>query len=101
VHVAVQDVRRWRPMDVQLLIVLSCLHEVWARIDELELTVVDMATWLECAWEKLTYVVGVMAHDGNSDLYMLKLMALKRDETNELVKNMCMVLKGVVQRAEA
>ena len=42
-----------------------------------------------------------MAHDGNSDSYALKLTALERDETNELVKNVCAVLKGVVQRAEA
>ena len=29
--------------------------------------------------EKLTYVVGVMAHDGNSDSYALKLTALERE----------------------
>jgi hypothetical protein len=28
-----------------------------------------------------------------------KLMALERDETDELVKNVCDVLKGVVQQA--
>ncbi len=39
--------------------------------------VADVAIQSECACEKLTYVAGVMAHDGNSDSYVLKLMALE------------------------
>jgi hypothetical protein len=107
VHVVAQDARRWRPTDAQLLIALSRLHEARARIDELELAVADAATQSERAREKLTYVAGVTAaHDGHSDSYArfeqeLKLTALEREETNELVKNVCAVLKGVVQRAEA
>jgi hypothetical protein len=77
VHVVAQDARRWPPTDAQLLIALSRLHEARARIDELELAVADMATQSERAREKLTYVTGVMAHDGNSDSYALKLTALE------------------------
>ncbi len=77
VHMVVQDAQQWQLMDVQLLIVLSCLHEAQAQINELELVVADAAMQSECAHEKLTYVAGVMAHDSNLDLYVLKLMALK------------------------
>ena len=59
-HVVVQDTR-WQVMDMQLLIVLSHLHEAGGLIDELELAVADAASQSECLWEKLTYVAGVTA----------------------------------------
>ncbi len=54
--------------------------------------------------EKLAYFAGVMTEDGDLDSYArveqeLKLTALERDEANKLVKNVCAVLKGVVQQA--
>jgi hypothetical protein len=69
-HVATQDARWWRPTDAQLLIALSCLHEVRAQIDELEVAVADVAMQSEHAREKLIA-------DGNSDSYALKLTALE------------------------
>ena len=84
------------------MIALSRLHEARARIDELELAVAGAATQSERGREKLTYLTGVK--NGDSDSYArfeqeLKLTALERDEANELVKNVCAVLKGVVQQA--
>jgi hypothetical protein len=102
VYSAAEDAKRWWSNDAQLLIALSRLHEARARIDQLELAVADAATQSERAREKLTYVAGVM--NGDSDSYArfeqeLKLTALERGEANELVKNVCAVLKGVVQQA--
>jgi hypothetical protein len=100
-HAAAEDAKRWRSKD-QLLIALGRLHEARARIDELELAVADAATQSERAREKLTYVTSVK--NGDSDSYgrfeqELKLTALERDEANELVKNVCAMLKGVVEQA--
>jgi hypothetical protein len=55
---------------------------------------VDAASQSERAWEKLAYFAGVTTEDGDLDSYAwfeqeLKLTALKRDEANELVKNVC------------
>jgi hypothetical protein len=102
VHASAEDEKRWRSKDTQLLIAFSRLHEARARIDELELAVADAATQSDRAREKLTYVAGVK--NGDSDSYArfeqeLKLTVLERDEANELVKNVCAVLKGVVQQA--
>jgi hypothetical protein len=106
IRLAAEDAKRWRSTDAHMLIALSRLHEARARIDELELAVADAATQSERAREKLTYVAGVSAENGggDSDAYArfeqeLKLTALERDETDELVKNVCAVLKGVVQQA--
>jgi|SRR6266850_3937297 len=98
---AAEDAKRWRSKD-QLLIALGRLHEARARIDELELAVADAATQSERAREKLTYVTGVKNGDSDSCARFeqeLKLTALERDEAKELVKNVCAVLKGVVQQA--
>jgi hypothetical protein len=93
-------------MGVHLLIALSRLHEAQTPIDELELAVADAAMQSERTPEKLTYIAGVSAKNsgGDSDVYTrfeqeFKLTALERDEMNELVKNVCAVLKGVVQQA--
>ncbi|KAI9460344.1 Rho GTPase activation protein [Russula earlei] len=91
-----EDREQWRSTDVQLLIALSRLHDARARIDELEHAVVDAATQSERAREKLTYIATVTGNDVDSEL---KLTALERDEANELVQNVCAVLKGVVQQA--
>ena len=90
----------------QLLMALSRLHEARTRIDELELAVADASTQSERAREKLSYIA-TAAPTGRGkevlDSYAmfeqeLKLGALERDEANELVKNVCAVLKGVVQQ---
>jgi len=98
-----EDPRQWRATDAQLLMALSRLHEARSRIDELELAVADAATQSERAREKLTYVAAaaVTANDLDSCARFeqeLKLTALDRDEANELVKNVCAVLKGVVRQ---
>ena len=103
-HAAEEDATRSWSADALLLITLSRLHKVWARIDELELTVADAALQSERAWEKLTYFADVTTEDGDLDSYAwfeqeLKLMALERGEANELVKNVCAVPTGVVQQA--
>lgn len=95
----------------QLLMVLSRLHEARARIDELEHAVSDAATQSERAREKLSYVAtATPAITGNQrealDSYArfeheLKLSALEKVEANELVKNVCAVLKSVVQQRAA
>ena len=72
---------RWAFADTQLLFALSKLHEARARIDKLEHAVVDAATQSERACEKLAYA--------------------QKEEANELVKNVCAMLKGVVQPALA
>ena len=95
-----------------LLMALSRLHEARARIDELEHAVADAATQSERAREKLSYVATVTPtitgrKIGNRmDSYAkfeqeLKLGALEKDEANELVKNVCAVLKSVVQQQVA
>jgi hypothetical protein len=89
--------RQWRSTDAQLLITLSRLHEAQARIDELELAVADAATQSERAREKLTYVATVDSYASFEQ--ELKLSALEREEANELVKDVCAVLKGVAQQA--
>lgn len=68
---------RWAFADTQLLFALNRLHEARARIDKLEHAVVDAATQSERACEKLAYA--------------------QKDEANELVKNVCAMLKGVVR----
>jgi hypothetical protein len=85
-----------------LLLALSRLHEARARIDELEHAVADAATQSERAREKLAIVAAVTVNEVDSYGRFeqeLKLSALERDEANELVKNVCAVLKGVVQPA--
>jgi hypothetical protein len=98
--------------DDQLLMALSRLHEARARIDELEHAVADAATQSERAKEKLSFVATARPTTtgrriGNRrevlDSYVgfeqeLKLSALEKDEANELVKNVCAVLKSVVQQ---
>lgn len=98
-----------------LLMALSRLHEARARIDELEHAVADAATQSERAREKLSYVATATPtmtgrKIGNRKEVMdsyarfeqeLKLGALEKDEANELVKNVCAVLKGVVQQQAA
>ena len=96
----------------QLLMALSRLHEARARIDELEHAVADAATQSERAREKLSYVANASPavsgrRIGNQmDSYArfeqeLKLSALEKVEANELVKNVCAVLKSVVQQQAA
>jgi len=99
----------------QLLMALSRLHEARARIDELEHAMADAATQSERAREKLSYVATATPtitgrRIGNrrevSDSYArleqeLKLGALEKGEANELVKNVCAVLKSVVQQQAA
>ncbi len=99
----------------QLLMALSRLHEARARIDELEHAVADAATQSERATEKLSYVAtatptitgrGIANGREVLDSYSrfeqeLKLSALEKDEANELVKNVCAVLKSAVQRHAA
>jgi hypothetical protein len=94
---------------------LGRLHEAKARIDELELAVADAATQSERAREKLSYVATATPTltrrgIGNGKEVLasyarfeqeLKLGALERDEANELVKNVCAVLKSVVQQQAA
>ncbi len=92
---------------------LSRLHEARVRIDELEHAVADAATQSERAKEKLSYVAtptitgrGIGSRMEVSDSHArfeqeLKLGALEKDEANELVKNVCAVLKGVVQQQAA
>lgn len=82
---------RWGFADAQLLIALSRLHDARARIDKLEHAVVDAATQSERACEKLAY--------GSHGRFEKEVV--ERDEANELVKNMCAMLKGVVQPAVA
>ena len=96
----------------QLLMALSRLHEARARIDELEHAVADAATQSERASEKLSYVATATPtmtgrRIGNQrevlDSYArfeqeLKLSTLEKIEANELVKNVCAVLKSVVQQ---
>jgi len=56
----------------------------------------------ERAREKLAYVAAVTVNDVDSYARFeqeLKLTALEHDEAKELVKNICAVLKGVVQPA--
>lgn len=77
---------------------------MWVRIDKLKLAIADVGSQSERAWEKLAYFAGVMTEDGDLDSYIqveqeLKLTALKQDEANELVKNVCAILKGVVVSA--
>lgn len=109
---AAEDPRRWRSSDAHLLVALGRLHEARARIDELELAVAEAATQSERAQEKLTYVavadgdddvvdVDVDAHAHARFEQELKLSALERDEANELVKNVCALLKGVVHPYQA
>jgi hypothetical protein len=99
----------------QLLMALSRLHEARARIDELEHAMADAATQSERAREKLSYVKTATPtitgkRIGNQreklDSYAsfeqeLKLSALEKVEANELVKNVCAVLKSVVQQHAA
>jgi len=99
----------------QLLMALSRLHEARARIDELEHAVADAATQSERAREKLSNaatatstITGRRTGDRREvlDSYArfeqeVKLSALEKDEANELVKNVCAVLKGVVQQQAA
>jgi hypothetical protein len=97
----------------QLLIALGRLHEAKERIDELELAVADAATQSERAREKLLYVATAaptLAGKGIGREVLasyarfeqeLKLGALERDEANELVKNVCAVLKSVIQQQAA
>lgn len=96
----------------QLLMALSRLHEARARIDELEHAVADAATQSERAKEMLSFVATATPtitgrRIGNRsevlDSYAgfeqeLKLSALEKGEANELVKNVCAVLKSVVQQ---
>ena len=53
---------------MQLLITLSWLYKVQAWINKLELVVVEVATQSEHTWERRSSHMGVMAHDGNSEL---------------------------------
>ena len=99
----------------QLLMALSRLHEAKARIDELEHAVADATTQSERAREKLSYVAtptptttGRRIVDRREvlDSYAgfeqeLKLGTLEKDEANQLVKNVCAVLKSVVQQQAA
>jgi hypothetical protein len=96
----------------QLLMALSRLHEARARIDELEHAVADAATQSERAREKLSFIATATPgrRIGNRrellDSYAgfeqeLKLSSLDKDEANELVKNVCVVLKSVVQQQAA
>lgn len=96
----------------QLLMALTRLHEARTRIDELELAVADAATQSERAREKLSYAATAtptMTRRGignGKETYArfeqeLKLGALEREEANELVKNVCAVLKSVVQQQVA
>lgn len=95
----------------QLLMSLSRLHEARARIDELEHAVANAATQSERAREKLSYVVTATPTITENqretlDSYArfeqeLKLSALEKVEANELVKNVCAVLKSVVQQQAA
>jgi len=97
----------------QLLMALSRLHEARTRINELELVVADAATQSERTKEKLSYVatpaftvtgrgIGKEALDTYARFEQeLKLSALERGEANELVKNVCAVLKSVVQQQAA
>ena len=99
-----KDATRSWPTDARLLIALSRLHEARTRIDALELAVADAASQSERTREKLKYFARVTTEDGDLDPYArfeqeLKLTALERNEANELVKNVCAVLKGVVQQA--
>lgn len=94
---------------------LSRLHEARARINELEHAVTDAATQSERAREKLSFVATATPtitgrRIGNRrellDSYVgfeqdLKLSSLEKDEANELVKNVCAVLKSVVQQQAA
>jgi hypothetical protein len=78
------------------------LDEARARIDELEHAVTGAATQSEWAREKLALVAAVTVNEADSYARFeqeLKLTALERDEANDLVKNICAVLKGVVQPA--
>lgn len=104
VHAAVEDATRSWSRDARLLIALSRLHEAQTRIDELELAAAGAASQSERAREKVKYFAGVTTEDGDLDSCArfeqeLKLTALERDEANELVKNVCAVLKGLVQQA--
>jgi len=100
----------------QLLMALSRLHEARARIDELEHAMADAATQSEKAKEKLSYVATATPtitgrKIGNRREVLdssyakfeqeLKLNALEKDDANELVKNVCSVLKSVVQQQAA
>jgi hypothetical protein len=101
----------------QLLMALSRLHEARARIDELEHAVADAATQSERAREKLSYVATatptitgrrIVNRREVLDSYArfeqeLKHSALEKDdsEANQLVKNVCAVLKSVVQQQAA
>lgn len=103
-HATVEDVTRSWSTDARLLIALSRLHEARARIDELELAVADAASQSERVREKLAYFAGITTEDGDLGSYArfeqeLKVTALERDEANELVKDVCAVLTGVVQQA--
>jgi len=94
---------------------LSRLHEARARIDELEHAVADAATQSEKAREKLSYVPTatptitgrrIVNRREALESYAgfeqeLKISALEKDEANELVKNVCAVLKSVVQQQAA
>jgi hypothetical protein len=96
------DARQWGFADAQLLIALSRLHEARARIDKLEHAVVDAATQSERACEKLAYIAaGPHGHIGQRFEKEAKFVAVEREEANELVKNVCAMLKGVVQPALA
>ena len=99
------DARQWGFADAQLLIALSRLHEAHARIDKLEHAVVDAATQSERACEKLAYIAagaGDLPHGQKGRFEKgAMLVAVERDEANELVKNVCAMLKGVVQPALA
>jgi hypothetical protein len=95
----------------QLLMALTRLHEARTRIDELELAVADAATQSERAREKLSCIATATPTTGRGigngkETYArfeqeLKLGALERDEANKLVKNVCAVLKSVVQQQVA
>jgi hypothetical protein len=99
----------------QLLMALSRLHEARARIHELEHAVADAATQSERAREKLSYVATatptitgrrIVNRREALDSYAgfeqeIKLNALEKDEANDLVKNVCAVLKSVVQQQAA
>jgi hypothetical protein len=95
----------------QLLMALSRLHEARARIDELEHAVADAAAQSERAREKLSYdataTPTIMGNQREAlDSYTrfeqeLKFSALEKVEANELVKNVCAVLKSVVQQRAA
>ncbi|KAH9996967.1 hypothetical protein BJV74DRAFT_274589 [Russula compacta] len=107
---AAENPRRWRTSDAHLLVALGRLHEARARIDELELAVARAATQSERAREKLTYVPAADVDDDEVDVDVdaharfeqeLQLGALERDEANELVKNVCALLKGVVHQHQA